>query len=117
MPDPTQAQTAVTTPMGIHEDHTQNIAQNLNQAGHNISATDVKPAIDQPVMVSPILSLAADLINTEELEAGIKDLGYVVEADLKQGDKIRVTESKNPLKVLLERLKRKKNESEEIIEK
>lgn len=119
MSDPAQNQNIITTTSQVHDDHVQNITQNLNQAGHSVTANDVKPPTDQTVIptASQLMNMGSQILNSEDLQTGIKDLEYIAEADLKKGDKIRVTESKNPLKMLLGKLMRKKSENEEIIEK
>ena len=103
----------------VHNDHAENIAQNLNQAGVPTSAADVKPTTaDTPFPLSEEIKKAGGVIlGDDELEYGLKDLQYMAEADLKQGDKIRITESKHPLKMLMNRFLRKKKDNKEVIEK
>lgn len=99
--------------------HVQTITDNLNQAGYQTTSTDVIPTTSHtPVEKSEDLRQAgAEIVGDTDLETSLRDLEYIKEADLKHGDKTRSTESKNPLKMLLGKLWRKKTNSEEVVEK
>ena len=102
----------------MHDAHAQNVADNLNQAGHPVQAEDVKPTTsDTPIKKTQDLMQAKAMVIGEDIQHGFNDLGYIAEADLKHGDKIRTTESKNPLKVLVGKLMRKKSKDQEVVEK
>ncbi len=117
MSDP--AQSVVTIPDQAHQQHAQNIATNLNQAGHNVTHQDVAAVSAQtPIPHSPDLqAVGAYIPDGEELQSKLKDLQYIAEADFKQGDQIRTTASKGFLDTLLKRLKLKKQKDEEIVER
>lgn len=97
---------------------TQKVATNLTDAGFPTEEHQVKAVtVDTPIPESHDLkSIGAHLVNGEGLQEGLKDLGYMAEADLKMGDKIRTTPSSNPLKMLLGKLRLKKKGNEEIVE-
>lgn len=117
MSDP--AQPIVTIPDQTHQNHAQNIADNLNQVGHNVTHQDVVPTTSAtPIpQSSELKQVGAHIPEGAELQSKLKDLQYIAEADLKQGDKIRTTESKGFLDTLLGRLKLKKQKDEEIVER
>ncbi len=101
----------------MHDTHAQNVADNLNQAGVAVTH-DVKPTTPEtPIQKTQDLVEAGAKIIGEDIQHGFNDLGYIAEADLKHGDKIRTTESKNPLKVLVGKLMRKKSKDQEVVEK
>lgn len=101
------------------DSHVQNITANLNQAGFDSKPADITPTtLHTPVNKSEELKqMGAEIVGDSELETSLKDLEYIEEADLKHGDKTRLTESRNPLKILLGKLWRKKTGSEEVVEK
>lgn len=117
MSDP--AQNIITTPAQVYQDHAQNIASHLNQAGHVTSSQEIIPVTaDTPVPQTSVLQqVGAQIVNGEDLQSKLKDLEYIAEADFKKGDKIRTTESKGFLDTLLGKLMRKKQKNEEIVEK
>lgn len=117
MSDP--AQNPITASAPIQDEHVQNITQNLNEAGHAVTASDVA-AVGAHTSIpntEELIKIGASIINSDHMQMGIKDLEYIAEADLKQGDKVRTTDSGGFLKTLLGKLIRKKSESEEIVEK
>ncbi len=96
----------------------QKIADNLNQAGHSVQVADVKPTTaETPIQKTEDLLQAGAKVIGEDLEYGGRDLGYMTEADLKHGERIRTTESRNPLKLLVGKLLRKKSQDEEVVKK
>lgn len=99
----------------IHSD----IASNLNQSGFNVKAQDVAPTTSTIPFphTNALQEIGAQIVNQDDLDMGLKDLEYMTEADLKHGDKNRMTESKNPLKILMGKLMRKKGQNQEIVSK
>ena len=97
----------------------QKITIHLNQAGFPTTVEDVIPTTHEtPITKSAELSqVGARIVGDTELETDLKDLQYIEEADLKQGDKTRLTASRNPLKMLLDKLMRKKSGTQEVVEK
>lgn len=96
----------------------QKIADHLNQAGHPVTEEEVIPTTaETPFKKTEALVKAGATIVGEDLGSDLKDLGYMAEADLKHGDPTRTTDSKNPLKMLIGKLRRKKADNEQIIEK
>lgn len=115
---PTAQDPNITTNQQITDTHTQNVTDNLNQAGHPVQATDVKPTTSEtPIQKTEELIAAGAQVIGEDLKESLNDLGYIAEADIKHGDKTRTTQSKNPLKMLVGKLMRKKKISEEVVEK
>ncbi|MDO8619583.1 MAG: hypothetical protein Q7R49_06665 [Candidatus Daviesbacteria bacterium] len=104
--------------MPTTSDDTQEIAKNLNQLDHQVTPEDVVPTTaETPIQKTEDLIKAGAEAIGEDLEYDVKDLGYMAEADLKHGDKTRTTESKNPLKLLVRKLMRKKNQNQDLVEK
>lgn len=91
--------------------HAQNIASNLNQAGHPASAQSVTPTTAAtPIEKTPMMeAIGADVIG--------EDIAHVVGTtvgDMTMGvQKTRITSSKRFLGKLIERIRRKKNPQEE----
>ena len=101
---PTSSDQVVITNEQVDNTHAQKVAQATAEAiGAAVAPGQVKPVTAE----TPL----------EGIGDRLKDLGYITEADLKHGDKIRTTESKNPLKLLMGKLMRKKTTNQDLVEK
>lgn len=66
---------------------------------------------------SALKEIGAQIVGSEELDSKIRDAEYVMEADFKQGDKVRTTESKGFFRKFLDKIARRKqaiNQAQEV---
>jgi len=95
------------------DDHARVIAENLQAKGHAVGTQDVIPTTaDTPITKTPDMhELGAEVIG--------EDLSHILETtvgDLTTGShKYRITKSGRFLSTLVGKLRRKKNENEEVV--
>ncbi len=92
----------------IQQNHVQNITHSLNQAGHAVSPQDVAAVTPETPLTQTkdMQSVGAQILGNEDLQSALRDLNYNVKTDIGREHVVRTTESRNPLKILLEKLKR-----------